>query len=208
MSSRFVVASFLGLGWTFYELSGGADFAPPERPEIVAETPAAKVDAPAVTLASASTAPTSNPKEVVPVADVERPVADPALRRSIAREQLAQIGGALGTDTAFDGRIPTGGLQLVSLEGGLSAITTQPVAPIVETVAIPEPQGPDVRYVRASRVNMRQGPGTNYSVLTRLLANDKVIVLEDNGAGWLRLKVDNSNRVGWIAASLLTKKAP
>ncbi len=208
MSSRFVVASFLGLGWTFYELSGGADFTPPERPEIVAETPAAKVERPAVTLASASGAPTSNSKEVVPAANPARPAADPTLRQSIAREQLAQIGGALNSDAAFDGRIPTGGLQLVSLEGGLSAITTQPVAPAVETVEIPEPQGPDVRYVSASRVNVRQGPGTNYSVLTRVLANDKVIVLEDNGTGWLRLKIDGSDSVGWIAASLLTKKAP
>lgn len=205
MSSRFVVASFLGLGWAFYELSGGADFAPPERPETVAEAPVAQAQTPAPVLASATVVPSS--KEVVPTPLTPRPAADPALRQQIAREQLAQVGSSLSSDAAFDGRIPTGGLQLVSLEGGLSAITTQPAAPVV-AVERPDPQGPDVRYVNASRVNMRQGPGTNYSVLTRLLANDKVIILEDNGAGWLRLKVDDDNRVGWIAASLLTKKAP
>ena len=206
MSSRFVIVSFLGLGWTFYELSGGAEFQPPERPVAVAETAAAKEPEARPVLASAPAVPQF--KEVVPEVRAARPAANPALRQQVAREQLAQAGRILNSAAAFDDRIQTGGLQLVSIEGGLSAITTQPVAPVIETVERPEPAGPDVRYVRASRVNIRQGPGTNYSVLTRLLANDKVVVLEDSGTGWLRLKVDDNGRVGWIAASLLTKKAP
>lgn len=206
MSMRFVVVSFLGLGAVFYELSGGADFAPAERVEPV--NVARETQAVPIQVARATPPPALSSKEVVPAAQPERPAANPGLRQEIARNNLTQIGNAFGSAAGFDGRIPTGGLQLVSLDGGLSAITTQPVAPRVEPVARPEPEGPDVRFVRASRVNMRQGPGTNYSVLTRLLANDKVIVLEDSGTGWLRLKVDKSGRVGWIAASLLSKKAP
>ena len=45
----------------------------------------------------------------------------------------------------------------------------------------------DRRTIRASRVNMRQGPGTSYPVITRLLGGEEVIVIEDSGTGWLHL---------------------
>lgn len=35
--TRFLILSFAVLGWAFWELSGGADFEPPARPERIAE---------------------------------------------------------------------------------------------------------------------------------------------------------------------------
>lgn len=50
---KFITATFLLLGWAFYELSGGADFVPEAWPEVVAEAPAA-VATPAVTRSATS----------------------------------------------------------------------------------------------------------------------------------------------------------
>ena len=54
---------------------------------------------------------------------------------------------------------------------------------------------------------MRQGPGTIYPVMGRLLAGDKVLVIEDSGTGWLHLRTQKGNKIGWVAASLVSKKA-
>lgn len=209
MSTRFVVVSFLGLGLAFYELSGGADFAPPERAERTIATAVETTPKPVVQVADRAV---QRPKpEALARADLPepRPLADPRLRDQVVLRQLAQAGQAINsTAAAFDGRAATSELQLVSLEGGLAGITSQVIPPAEPAAIEVETPAKDIRYVRASRVNMRQGPGTNYSVLTRLLANDKVLILEDSGTGWLRLKVDSTGRIGWIAASLLTKKAP
>lgn len=206
MSTRFVFVSFLGLGWAFYELSGGASYQPRPNPQVAArgEPPQTIEAAPIVKTAQA----VPQSKEIVPALPPARPAANPALRQQVARNQLSQIGRVLNSASAFDNRIQTGSLQLVSLEGGLSAIESRPQTPAVDTANHIETPRADVRFVHASRVNLRQGPGTDYAVLSRLLADDKVVVVEDNGTGWLRLRVEKDGSVGWIAASLVSKKAP
>ncbi|AHC99450.1 ligand-binding protein SH3 [Leisingera methylohalidivorans DSM 14336] len=107
---------------------------------------------------------------------------------------------------------------MASLEGGISGIQTASTGPVVlsdtsapagEALAGPEPEPEkDIRQIRASRVNMRQGPGTNYPVIARLLGGDEVIVFEDSGTGWLHLRAPGKGKVGWIAASLVSKKRP
>ena len=62
----------------------------------------------------------------------------------------------------------------------------------------------DLREVTASRVNLRNGPGTKYSVLDKLVRGDEVQVLSDNGDGWIKLRVKSSNQVGWMADYLVT----
>ncbi|KIC21211.1 SH3 domain-containing protein [Leisingera sp. ANG-Vp] len=207
--SRFVLVSFAFLGWGFYELSGGADFEPPKRPEPVAEAKPATAQPARITAASLTAQPVLTRRSQVQTP--ERPAADPALRQRVAAGHLASAAGVLAsTQTAFSGEPAPGGLQLASLDGGLAAITATPAA-AVETAETLQPE-PEVildrRSIRASRVNMRQGPGTNYPVITRLLGGDEVIVLEDSGTGWLHLRAPDKGHVGWIAASLVSKKRP
>jgi SH3-like domain-containing protein len=64
----------------------------------------------------------------------------------------------------------------------------------------------DIRSVRASRVNMRQGPNTTYPILGRLLAGDEVEILRDQETGWAMVKVEKTGQIGWIATSLLSLK--
>jgi len=206
--SRFVLVSFAFLGWGFYELSGGADFEPPKRPEPVAEAePAAQpAGAAGITAASLTAQPVLTRRSQIQTP--ARPAADPALRQRVAAGLLASASGVLAsTQTAFSGEPAPGGLQLASLDGGLAAITAAPAA--AAAAEQPEPEEYlDRRSIRASRVNMRQGPGTNYPVITRLLGGDEVIVIEDSGTGWLHLRAPAKGHVGWIAASLVSKKRP
>ena len=65
----------------------------------------------------------------------------------------------------------------------------------------------DMREIVATRVNMRAGPGTSSDILMRLAKGDSVEVLEDNGSGWLRLRALPADRVGWIAARLVSPQS-
>ncbi len=213
--SRFVVLSFAFLGWGFYELSGGADFKPPERPKPVAETKQAdqpnKPSPDRITLASLDTRPVLTRRAEGP--RPQRPAADPNRRAKVAAEHLANASGLLAsTDTAFSQASQGGTLQLASLDGGLAAISATPAATPAVAETQPEEQQieerVDRRTIRASRVNMRQGPGTRYPVITRLMGGDEVIVIEHSGTGWLHLRAPEQGRVGWIAASLVSRKRP
>ena len=193
--SRFVILSFLGLGFAFYELSGGADFEPPVRP--VTPSPFAEA-------APAATTPEALP-ERVQQASVQTAPATPVTRPAEVTAQLQTA--ALVSDGKSRLTLATEGLQLASLEGGLAAGTVQVAAVAPEAVEdAPEDIAQDIRTVRASRVNMRQGPNTTYPILSRLLAGDKVEILRDEGAGWAMLKVEKTGQVGWIATSLLSPK--
>ncbi|MBQ4827134.1 SH3 domain-containing protein [Leisingera sp. HS039] len=205
--SRFVMVSFAFLGWGFYELSGGADFEPPKRPAAVAETDTAAQPAERPRLSAASIAAQPVLTQRAQIQRPARPAADPALRQRVAAGHLASASGVLATtQTAFSDEPAPGGLQLASLDGGLAAITAAPAAELIPQPA--EVSYLDRRSIRASRVNMRQGPGTSYPVITRLLGGEEVIVIEDSGTGWLHLRAPDKGHTGWIAASLVSKKRP
>lgn len=66
------------------------------------------------------------------------------------------------------------------------------------------PNQRDIRAVDGDRVNMRNGPGTSFSVLASLPRDTRVEVLTDPGDGWVRLRPINGGPVGWMASYLLT----
>ena len=62
----------------------------------------------------------------------------------------------------------------------------------------------DIRTVSGNRVNVRGGPGTDFGIVTRLVRGDEVEILEDNGDGWVRLRLLGGGTEGWMADFLLT----
>lgn len=248
--SRFVLASFAFLGWGFYELSGGADFTPPQRP--VPEKSAE------VTRANTPSSPAIRRNEITVTAEslVTRTSLDQrhkalAAARASGQQDLRPKPETTETGTAaFEAPAPneddtapgtapssaarvmsagldTGGMQLASLEQGLdggvqvgwqglgtgpASSEATPRQPETGTAllapGLTEDPETDKRSIRASRVNMRQGPGTAYPIITRLLAGDEVIVIGDSGTGWLHLRTPDNEHFGWIAASLVSQKAP
>lgn len=181
---RLIVVSFLALGFAFYELSGGADFEPPE---LTAQTKLKlQIDQDVIDPFVAADQ-TSNQFSLLDKAAVIKqiPVAIDASEEVVGRA-LWEI-PAMASDS-----LDTASLQpeLVSLD----------LAELPVTVSESEEQ---VREVSGNRVNLRNGPGTQYNVLSKLTRGEQVAILQDPGNGWLKLRVLETNRVGWLAASLV-----
>ncbi|MEO0937932.1 MAG: SH3 domain-containing protein [Pseudomonadota bacterium] len=62
----------------------------------------------------------------------------------------------------------------------------------------------DVREVTGNRVNVRGGPGTNFSVVNRLTRGEAVVILDDPGEGWVMMRPVDGGPVGWMADFLLS----
>ncbi len=72
------------------------------------------------------------------------------------------------------------------------------------TIPVAAPAVLDIRAVAGSRVNMRQGPGTSFDVVTTLDRGARTEVLEVNREGWARVEVVSTGQIGWMAERLLT----
>ncbi|MEX0351367.1 MAG: SH3 domain-containing protein [Paracoccaceae bacterium] len=207
---RLVIVSFVFMGFAFYELSGGADFEPRgvrgPKPETVAVA-VAKPAPQTVPITSAALELVSEPviePQPIRVAQTETP--EPVAQDALA--QLAQVNVIAPSDSLFQtGTQDT--ITLASLEDGLLSAQTvtdaqEPEQPLAAT--LPEPER-DIREIIGTRVNMRDGPGTIYPVISRLNIGHQVEVLDSSGTGWLRLRVLPEQQIGWIAASLVSKNA-
>lgn len=97
----------------------------------------------------------------------------------------------------------------------VASLSTQGSAQIVPAVAVQETvqqaaltiepaPTPDMREVTSARVNMRSGPGQNFDIVSKLTAGNQVEILQDPGDGWVKLRVVDNGRVGWMADFLLT----
>lgn len=216
--NKFVILSFAVLGWAFYELSGGADFEPPQRPEsadpVVAQAePAHSRPASRTRLAVRTETPTLTRRNPAPAAPAQAPA--PVEPEAVAEERIQIRFGPQPLPPAD----PNNPGMLVSLEQSKTQFAT-PLATF-DPNAIPEDEpapervaavaaapAPDLREIRGTRVNMRDGPGTIYPVISRLRLGQEIEVLSDSGTGWLRVRVLPQQTLGWVAASLVTKRAP
>jgi len=200
---RFILVSFAFLGWSFYVLSGGADYRP------VANS----IQARAI-LDNQRPKPRPLRVNVIELAQDGMVAPETSVTRTIT--SLHDLGLTVGKRVA---------VTLASAEAAPAAITTAvievptvkatpvavPKAPDLDTVAEPTvaaqarlSQSRDIRTVASTRVNMRSGPGTNYGRIGQLTRGTEVIVLRDPGNGWIKLRVQESGRIGWMADRLLT----
>lgn len=204
--SRLIICSFALLGVVFYEMSGGADFKTPVAPVVVAQAKDIS------TLRTASTVrvttrimPANTAVEPAIVAQIvteTKPVPD-RVRTSLSQGLNL---GSLAFPAVSTGQI----LTLASLEQGATSLTTIAANPTTtESIVSTSIVAPiaDIRKVTGTRVNMRDGPGTIYPVLSRVKSGREVEVLSDSGTGWLRLRTLPDRQVGWISASLVSEAA-
>lgn len=179
---RLIVVSFAFLFLAFYELSGGADFEPVETVQAA-------------------------PKLTPMIVEVPQ----------TALPQIPQIGIQTAKVSAKDGAaniqlaaLTTSGTEAAPAELTVSA-TQKPVSEVVmPSIAVDaaytsEPETVvDMRFITGKSVNMRNGPGTGYSVTGRLVSGQQVQVLQEPGNGWLKLKVLETGHVGWMADWLVS----
>lgn len=176
---KFIIISFLALGLAFYELSGGADFEPEQR-IVVATAEAAPTPAAVIAPASADVT-RSNAASLI------------ALNPQVTTVSLETAQPTVAEPTVIQ----------VAAPAPAPAVAETPEPEVVEVAAEPTPPA-DIRAVAGSRVNMRQGPGTNFSVLDTLDGGTQTEVLETNGDGWARIQVVSTGQIGWMAERLLT----
>ena len=61
-----------------------------------------------------------------------------------------------------------------------------------------------MRSVTGRSVNVRGGPGTDFSVVSRMTRGDQVEVLQDPGNGWVQMRPVGGGTTGWMADFLLS----
>ena len=150
--SKFIVGTFLLLGFGFYELSGGADFEPEVRP----------LETAVISTKSIEVVPFDEPVVSRAPVEVAAPVIEPVVEPEVVQASLE-------------------------------------VAPIVAEIVVER----DLREVSGKRVNMRSGPSTNDAVLDTLVRGTQIEVLDVNADGWARLRVLDTDQIGWMAERFL-----
>lgn len=200
---RFIVLTFGFLGWAFYEMSGGADFdAEALRMSRIDADQIAPVTAttPKTLLAEVDTSDTGT-AEVTRVAlnlTTTRDIVAPAKPLPTAPAPAKFDGAVLSTASLETPETPE--IILPSL-----IPAAEPEAQTTAELLVDEDNGLlDVRAVSGSRVNMRDGPGTYYDVVSNLTRGTLVEILQDPGNGWVKLRPMDGGPEGWMAASLLT----
>ena len=187
---RLMVLTFGVLGWSFYELSGGSDFVPAtasaemsERVNDVTRADTSPADLLSVKSAAASVAPVSKLQKSQQVEGV----------------QLASfsVDKPAVTPVALVDSKSRNATKLVRLGAPEAAADAQAASPELSDRDV------ELRLVDGNRVNMRNGPGTTYSVLGKLSRGEAVEILQDNGDGWVKLRTVETGRVGWMADFLL-----
>lgn len=204
---RFIIMTFAFLGWSFYTLSGGADYQPREgsrqaealKARAAAEMQAAQAPAAPEQVVADST--DDAPRDLLDLTKIEevRAVLDLSGQPLLQDTADAQIIAA-GYD---DARIAN--LTLAKPAAFAQAAGMTPAS--VETASVQPETIRDLRRVTGNSVNMRSGPGTKFGVLARVARNTEVEVLETYGGEWLRLRIVETNRVGWIASRLVSSAA-
>lgn len=85
--------------------------------------------------------------------------------------------------------------KIALLQAQPPATPTTPVAPVT-----PAPAPTVYGYINGSWVNIRSGPGTNFSVIVVLANNTRVEVVERGGT-WHKIR--HNNQIAYVSAPLL-----
>lgn len=171
---KLIIASSLVLFWAYYEMSGGADFAPAER-DVATQAPFAS---PAVATRSAT-----SPALTVSFEEVETTSLTPA--------SVTPAVPAVATRPVFYAE-PT------IIPAPVFEPTPLAAEPVAATPAL------DLRLVTGDRVNLRQGPGTQHPVLTTMPQGTEAAFLEVNDNGWVKVRLTDGDQVGWMSGRLLS----
>lgn len=204
---RLMTATFAFLGWSFYTLSGGADYQPREgsrqaealrqNPDIEAAPSGGTVLAQekidtlvlgSVSMNTSDLAPGGIgglPEEMGarPIPVSAKAQEDDVIRWTATLNLASQAQPQAQADTA------------VIIE---ASAPTNPVAKA-------ETRNVDLRKITGSNVNYRTGPGTRYGVLGKLPRSTEIEVLESLDNGWLRIRVVETSRVGWVSGTLVSR---
>lgn len=193
---RFIIVTFLFMGFAFYQLSGGSDF-----------DAEAKRQAHLEAIGPIETTPLEKPAKapVEPVAlelaKVDEVLAPKRTRQLIPARVREPVQDASIVEAVAEALEEEPEIILPSLVNGADASVT-PVD--FSGTASAEDEALSTRTVSGNRVNVRGGPGTDFQIVNRLVRGDEVEILEDPGNGWVMLRPVGGGTVGWMADFLLS----
>ncbi len=199
---RLILLCFAFLGWSFYVLSGGADY----EPRIHSIQARAKLD---------DTRPFARPVKVnlVDLAENAEPVPeDGNVSRNIttlanldlSKDTRFQVTlASVATDQTLQPILEADPVKADALTDAAGVANTARVATSETNTALPEL---DIRKVTGSVVNMRDGPGTYFLPVGKLKKGNEVEVLSTSD-GWVEIRVLETDQVAWMADWLVTASA-
>jgi hypothetical protein len=86
---------------------------------------------------------------------------------------------------------------------------TLATADVVTTPPLPEPEipGGTLFTVASRQVNVREGPGKNFSVVGSLTKGEQVLVVQDENPveGWSKVRMEGDGIEGYVASYLLVE---
>lgn len=174
---RLILLTFGVLGWAWYELSGGAQFQPGQN---------------GVTLLA-----------VPDVTETPLPKAD-AREEMVARSTPGDLNAVIQPAVASQvERVKTSYVTQAAAVVTPAVMTSNTVAAAAPATLDVTEAPVDYREVTASRVNLRRGPSTSHNVLTQLLRGQEVEIIDDNGAGWVKLRALQGDDIGWMSDDFL-----
>ena len=176
---RFVLVSFVFLGWVFYFLSGGAEYKPAENSIQVQGRKSART-------AEAETAPARSETESRTIAQVEAMMA--GLQKAEAEtERLSATLNAARRDgpgiieaEASRPKAELLALELPERKAEDDAAVEAAIAAAIGQVGTDPDQ---LRWVKENVVDLRSGPGLTFDKVAEITTGTEVAVLEDPGHG-------------------------
>ena len=151
---------------------------------------------------------TSVSEVLTPTDDVE------PIDRSFDREEVARAAKNALRSIEFDDHavaaapinvITDAALWKVSADTETSVIIENILEDLVPVVAAAIPSDENLYAVSVNRANMRNGPSTRNGVIAKLERGTVVLLLPSSSGSWVKLRVVETNRIGWISKKLLKK---
>ncbi|MFM2390153.1 MAG: hypothetical protein RLZZ437_1708 [Pseudomonadota bacterium] len=90
----------------------------------------------------------------------------------------------------------------------LATYSDAPAVSAATSVAAPAQTAGSVAYVDARSVNVREGPGTDNPVLTRLTRGEAVTIVATDDTGWARIRLEGDGLEGFMSTEYLSATAP
>jgi len=85
--------------------------------------------------------------------------------------------------------------------------TPEPVTVVAEITPEPEPER-IIWYVTGSRVNVREGPSTDYAILGKVIYGDAAEVISDPNAEWVKIRIEGDGVEGFIVKRFMAEADP
>ena len=103
---------------------------------------------------------------------------------------------------------PASPIKTISFAPAEPVMVPQPAAvETVENVAQPTSEATKILFVAAQSVNVREGPGKDFGVVSRLARGEAVLVVSagEGPDGWSLIRIEGDGVEGYVASRLLAE---